>query len=308
MSWNAYELTYRARAPVLLGAQPLGFIQRTRYLAPGWTLWGAITAQLARARLDCRAPADETPIASYYQQVGDFVAINVLTSYAAILTEGEPALPHFVQGEWHYGALSQAAFEARYLTSLGGTAVAPATSTAEVGALRETEALSARDRLTGEPVRWRFTLYLRHPWRDPPSIVRDLSEPDLLAVLEHLMLGADRGYGLGWLERESVTESTTAHGDAWPRPLGWEPGQPLQAHVPLSHLANLSVRGSVETIPRRWWSNLADDKTSDGVGPGQRLRTEWLYTPGSLVEDANWRPVIGQRGVWMREEAHDAAR
>ena len=117
MAWQAYHVTYRAQTPVALGAYRFGFIQRTRYYAPGWTLWGAITAQLTRALLP-RATGDD------YEEVGGFVAANLPTSYAYVLVEGQPAWPHYEEGQLRYGPLIAAEFEARFVASYGQTAVA----------------------------------------------------------------------------------------------------------------------------------------------------------------------------------------
>ncbi len=298
MAWVAYELTYRAASPVLLGTHLFGFIQRTRYYAPGWTLWGAITAQLTRARLAKAEGAD-------YEAVGKFVCHNVLTSYAAILVDGQPlALPHFKDGDWWYGNLRAADFEARYVTSLGQTAIAPTTVTAETGSLHEAEALAAHDLKCGQRVHWRLTLYLRQPWRCLPTALCGLTQDDVRGALHILTLGANRNYGLGRLELDGSSEALCVCGDEWPRPLGWSQGQPTQAHVAWGDLDGHVVRGNVEAVPWRWWSNAKQG--DDGWGAGQQVRTRLFYAPGARVEGESWQPVVGPQGVWQTEGAvHD---
>jgi hypothetical protein len=296
MGWHAYTLTYQARAPVLLGGHPLGFIQRTRSYAPGWTLWGAITARLTRARLARAGPAD-------YKVVGQFVMDNLPTSYAHLLVGDEPARPRYdEQGRLSYGPLSAAHFEARFLASLGQTAVAPSTLTAEVGALHETEVLTAHDQETGQPARWRFTLYVPQAWHHCPARLGGIAVEDVLDVLETLTLGADRGYGLGRLERVEVREPEEAGDGARPRPLSWD-GRTLNAHVPLEDLTGDRVRGKAVAIPWRWWQN----ERGSAWGPGQRRQVRLFYAPGSRLHRPEAAPAIGRRGIWRIGEGHDAA-
>lgn len=294
MAWQAYTLTYQAMAPVLLGTHPLGFIQRTRYYAPGWTIWGAITARLTRACLP-RATGED------YETVGGFVRENLPTSYAFLLVDGKPAMPHYENGALHYGDLAAADFEARFLASFGQTAVAPATATAQTGALHETEVLAAYDRQSGERVRWQFTLYARQPWPDPPPPMQGLTLQAVLDALETLTLGADRGYGLGRLVRVEEQGPQEAQGEGWPRPLNWAAGQPLQAHVPYGEVSGDQVRGSLEAIPWRWWQN----EPAGAWGPGQKLQVRLFYVPGNEIKD-EWQPVIGPLGIWHQEGWQDA--
>ncbi len=293
-SWQAYGLTYKAQSPVLLGRHPLGFIQRTRYYAPGWTLWGAITAQLTRACLPKATGKD-------YEAVGRFVAENLPTSYAFILVDGKPTWPDFIDGRLHYGPLAAAEFEARFVTSWGQTAVAPGSLTAQTGTLHETEALTAHDLVSGERVRWRFTLYVRQPWQGVGSTLKDLKLEDVLAALKSLTLGADRGYGLGRLEREGESELQPVKGREWPRPVEWDPAERvLRAHVPLEDIPGEAVQGRAEPIPWRWWQN---SPSKDGWGPGQLRDLQLFYRPGSQVELETWEPVVGPRGIWSKKRS-----
>ena len=199
MSWQAVTLTYRARSPLLLGRYPLGFIQRTRTFIPGWTLWGALTATLTRA---CFPQAD----GARYEAVGAWVEHNLLTSYAYLLVEGGLAAPHFRDGGWYYGPLQATQFEARFVTSLGQTAVAPGSLTAETNTLHETETLSPYDLATGEPARWRFTLYQRgseEVSQSEDEMLAALTPAALLAALRTLVVGA------GLLVHLRIDELTT---------------------------------------------------------------------------------------------------
>ena len=296
MGWQAYTLTYRARSPVLLGDHPYGFIQRTRLYAPGWTLWGAITARLTRALLP-RAAGPE------YEAVSAFVADNLRPSYAFVLMDGKRNFPHYRDGRLRYGSLSAAEFEARFLASLGQTAVAPATVTAHSGALHETEVVTAHDPVTGQAVQWQFTLYVRQPWLAPPQALAGLAPGDVLSALSGLSLGADRGYGLGRLELEGHPDGPhpVKGGEAGPYPLEWAPkAQTLCAHVPLDALPGDSVRGRAEPIPLRWWQNAPGGPW----GPGQKAQVLLFYAPGSIVEKGGWQPIVGRYGIWESSNGH----
>jgi hypothetical protein len=273
----------------------LGFIQRTRTYAPGWTIWGAVTARLTRARLARADGAD-------YQAVGQFVIDNLPTSYAHLLVGDEPARPRYDErGRLRYGTLSPAAFEARFLTSLGQTAVAPSTLTAGVGTLHETEVLTTHDQETGKPARWRFTLYAAEDWHDCPAQLRGITIDDVLEVLETLTLGADRGYGLGRLRRDEVQGPLEAGDGERPHPLSWDgERRTLDAHVPIEDLLGNQVRGEAVAVPWRWWENERDD----AWGPGQNRTVRRFYAPGSRLDAEDRTPVVGPRGIW-RFEADD---
>ncbi len=290
MGWQTYTLTYRARSPVLLGDHPYGFIQRTRLYAPGWTLWGAITARLTRALLPRAAGPD-------YEAVGTFVAENLRTSYAFLLVDEQRAAPRYAAGRLHYGPLPAADFEARFLASLGQTAVAPATLSAHTGALHETEVLTSHDPVTGEAVRWQFALYAQQPWRDLPASLDGLTTGDVLFALSELSLGADRGYGLGRMTLEGAADGPhpVEGEETGPCPLEWDPqGRTLAAHAPLDALPGDRVRGRAESIPWRWWQN----DPGGAWGPGQRSQVRLFYVPGSIVEAQGWQPVVGPYGIW----------
>ncbi len=325
MTWEAYTLTYQAQSPVSLGAYRFGFIQRTRYYAPGWTLWGAITAQLTRAALS-RATGDD------YETMGRFVAANLPTSYAYVLVDGEPAWPHYdEQGQLCYGPLTAAEFESRFVASYGQTAVAPGTLTAHTGTLHETEMLSARDHLSGEPVHWQVTLYVCQPWQTPfppqvggdrggaafpPTVGGDRegaafpprvggdrggaewepTVPEVLDSLKILTLGADRGYGFGRLRQVKKEVPKEAGDGPWPRPLDWDGSRTLRAHLPLGALPGRRVRGRAEPISRRLWQN---DPAEGPWGPGQRREVHLLYAPGSRVKEPGWQPAVGPLGIWL---------
>lgn len=297
MSWQAYTLTYRAASPVALGAYKFGFIQRTRYYAPGWTLWGAITAQLTRAAFAGAAGDD-------YETVGRFVADNLPTSYAYILVGGQPACPNYRAGQLCYGELTAAAFESRFVTSFGQTAMAPATLTAHTNTLHETELLSPYDLgsdplHSGEPVRWQFTLYARQPWQNAPAALDGKSVQDVIAVLDPLILGGERGYGFGRLVQTDCAPAQPCGGAEWPTPLDWcAETKTLRAHVEIDTLKGLAIAvyGQIEPVARRLWQN--EVKQDGAWGPGQRRKVHRLYVPGSRIE-GEWTPAVGPLGLWQ---------
>lgn len=285
--WKTYQLTYRARSPVFLGGRTFGLVQRTRYYAPGWTLWGAITVRLTQFLLSRSQQVN-------YESIGKFVAENIRTSYAYLLVEGKKAHPWYSNGELRYGALSASQFEARFITTFGQTAIAPSTGTAHTATLRETELLSAYDLKTNKPVQWRFKLYLRQPWHNPPAPVT----PEKIKIaLTELTLGGARKYGLGWLEQvEWKEEQSPPSCPAGPTPWDWDRKKGiLLAHVPWEPNLSNQVRGQVEPISWRWWQGGLNQKQ---WGPGQKVLTAIFYTPGSIILDETWQPYIDRYGLW----------
>lgn len=291
--WQAYTLTYRAESAVLLGRALLGMIQRTRYYAPGWTLWGSITARLTRTLLNGATGAE-------YESVGAFVRDNLATSYAWVLADGEPSYPHYVAGRLYYGSLPAAEFEERYISSLGKTAVEPATMAAARGSLHETEVISGADLKMGEPTRWRWTLYVRQPWLSQPACLpEDLTVGQVLDALRSLSMGAEQSYGLGRLTREGDPTVADVGTEARPRPVMWQASAPIRAHARLGQ-DGPEVRGYWELVELRHWLN---GNQAKAWGPGQKRLVEALCAPGGEITDKAWQPEIGPYGIW--EKAKD---
>lgn len=314
VGWKIYKLTYRAHSPVLLGDHPLGFIQRTRWFIPGWTMWGAITARLTRQFWQKASPTE-------YQQMGSFVENNILTSYAGILIDNEIALPHFKNGEWMMGAHTFQQFEARFLASGGHSAIQPGSLTAETGSLHEKEVLAAYDKKNGKPVLWGVYLYVHDEWAFGLEAQHAFQNLDWIpdevpGLLETLFVGADIDDGLGILKQDPSAENNKQVGSSsleWPRPEDWKPWVEkdkqygiLCAHVPMKELESndLSVYGQWETITRRIWRNVNDTK---GWGPGQQIETQCYCCPGSITVSAGWQPVVGPKGIWMKEKEHNVS-
>lgn len=297
MTWHAWKLTYRAMSPILIGDQLFGSIQRTRLYIPSWTLWGAITARLTRAWFSS-ATANE------YDQIGKFVANNILTSYAGIRIgeNDEGALPNF-NGKWKMGIISQPEFERAYLSSIGHTAVAPGTMTSEPGALHETEALMPFDH-SGKPVFWQFSLYIRQPWDSSGQDLLQKTMADVMTVVENLVVGAERGYGFGHLKivpRRDIHNPVKILNQDWPEPNDWRDSI-LRAHVPVDDLKGIVVEGKTEWITRRLHQM---DLDTGAWGPGQKIETREYYCPGCRIKNGEWRPTVGPYGLW-RKEGFDA--
>lgn len=287
MTWQAWKLTYQALSPTLVGGLRFGFIQRTRYYVPGWTLWGAITAALTRAFY---TQAD----AKKYQCVGSFVEQDLLTSYAGILLDGEPALPHWGdEGRLKMGTLGLPQFEARFIRSSGQVGLEPATQTAAQGQLHETEVIVDFDPQTRTRVQWQFTLYLR----DGALAAMNWTEDEVRQAIRQLSVGGDRTYGLGsWLASDPPAREPVS-GDAWPIPLDWNPEEKImRAHVPVEELQGIEVYGRAETISRLVWQNAE----TGPWGPGQRIETGTYYLPGCYLKEGDWQPIIGPKGIWLR--------
>ena len=312
MNWKACELRYRCLSPLFLGERKLGFIQCTRLYIPGWTLWGAITANLTR-RLYPYADAEA------YRRVGEFVEQNLPTSYAWIMENEKKLFPEFLAGEkgrpggWYYGSLPENRMEALFLGSYGQNSVDPATLTSETGQLFETEYINAFRKGSSASLEWGFTLYIRQTWNTADERLKALTLEEILKAIEQISVGGERKSGFGRLKMVndlSEINPQDNNDDEWPAAQDWKIKKDeenpektfgtLFTHVPLNQITGEYVRGSAAPVTRRVWRNSPGEE--GGSGPGQRVVTELYYLPGSRVYDDGWNPLVGPQGVWIRKE------
>lgn len=194
MVWSLYCLVWQVEAPLHIGVVPAGMLNRTRLYVPARTLWGALTAELARTK------AVSFP---EYQQIGEKLQRETRLSYLYPAEEiggkWQVWLPRYqgdaglvweredgrVEVEWR--------FRMRLLNARPGTAIEPESDTAAEGTLREFEVISPY-------------------WRDEDSVPRPVAlvgyifcrDGELLQELEKvrvLWVGGDSRYGLGRLKQ-----------------------------------------------------------------------------------------------------------
>lgn len=288
MSWQRYQLVYKALSPVHIGYHTLGMIDRTRYYIPGRPLWGALTADLTRRAMRA-AQIDYRP--ELYEGVGSFVRENAILGYFYLAQDpGEPFFPCFTGAGLHYGPLPLREFESRFVRSLTSTATEGDTWTAADGSLHEIEYLIPQTP-DGE-VYFVGNLYLRQR-PDPgqvPSVLRNLPEltEAVLGALGEMCTGGERKYGFGRLRLVDLSTPSVVDSPH----LVLKAGDSLPAHLAGEEL-DVEVWGEVEPLVGREW----DSTSTDREGAGQRVSSALVcWIPGSVVQE--WLEVrVGAFGV-----------
>ena len=255
MSWTLYRWVWRIRSPVHLGISPAGSLARTRLYVPARTLWGALTAELTRARAD-----DRTLTSEDYIQMGEWLQKSTRFSYLypaqKIGDEWVAWLPqyHDRDGEkektglvWQREdgglALGDREFRTCLLGTHASTAINPYSDTAEEGTLRETETILPQ---------WRNS---RHKHPDGPVafvgyvFCRDESLWQNLCEIKEIWVGGDSRYGFGCLSQEE----TTSVSSFWGREINVGEGNPVvKTSVLLAHSIvtneNQAFKGSMEVL------------------------------------------------------------
>jgi len=201
MAWQAYRWIWRLESPVHVGLSPAGSLNRTRIYIPARTMWGALTAVLARQTASGAWPN--------YQGIGKDLQEKARFSYLypaeQVSGQWQPWLPRYEEGQglcWQRqdggDPLSDRIFRQRLLATHPGTAIDPASDSAAGGTLREVE-------------------YILPRWRDTATLValvgyvflRDGNDPHGLKDVEELWIGGEGRYGFGCLRRVRLD------GDLW---------------------------------------------------------------------------------------------
>ncbi|MEN4006627.1 MAG: RAMP superfamily CRISPR-associated protein [Methanobacteriaceae archaeon] len=128
--WKCYELKFKAKSPIHIGyGSRLGIINRTRYYIPGKTIWGAVTAILARKLMDNYNK-------ELYEIVGDLVKENLIFSYFYPSREETVFYPNYTTEGFGFGSkdyekfvLAKEEFEKEFITSYISTALEKSSKT-----------------------------------------------------------------------------------------------------------------------------------------------------------------------------------
>ena len=124
MSWECYELKYKAKSAVHIGyGSQLGIVSRTRYYIPGKTMWGAVTAVLSRRIMGSYD-------AEIYRRMREFVKHHLIFSYFYHVKGADVLYPNYTEegfgfgskGEWDF-VMNKEEFEKEFVTSYVSTAL-----------------------------------------------------------------------------------------------------------------------------------------------------------------------------------------
>ncbi len=287
MSWKIYSWVWQLLSPVHVGTTPAGSLNRTRLYVPARTLWGALTAQLARKEAG-DAPPD-------YGGTGERLSEKCRFSYLfPAQKEGERYLawlPRYEDAEgrglvWHRednegNKKADREFRLWMLTVRPGTAISPSTDAALEATLREYELLAD----------WSFWGKQKVP---QPVFLKGYvfcREADVEAEvleMEELFLGGDTRYGLGRVRR--------VHLDGQPpegffgKPLDLSNREPmvstdtLLAHAAVQEVANTGLSGAREQLVE--WDN------------GQLKAGPLAWVPGSRTQSDPLKWKIGEGNLW----------
>ncbi len=214
MRWALYRWTWQLKSPLYVGMLPAGSLNRCRLYVPARAVWGAVTAEVARATVGSRFPN--------YPNVGDQVRKFVRFTYLFPAEKDRGSwhawLPRYEQKEglvWQREdndslRISDREFRMRLVSTRPSTAIDPATDTAAEGSLRETECMNTTWRewesLPRGPVGLAGYVFLSSEIDQMLQITLD--ELELIAV------GGDIRYGLGRLERAAKQPDKALFGSA----------------------------------------------------------------------------------------------
>lgn len=289
MRWELFRWVWQLDTPLYVGMSPVGSLNRCRLYLPARTLWGAVTAELARIE----GEADSLP---NYEETGEELRRRVRFTYLypaeRIMEEWRPWLPEYTNGkgllwlpELTSGAVtdpqSDREFRRSVLSTRAGTAISPRRDAAEEGSLRETECIQTRWKRLGGPVASPVAM-LGFFLTQHEEIKRRLEK------VQTVFAGGDARYGLGRMRRIGFEEAESVFGLSVLRD-GQEP-QVRTSRI-LAHARAREMRGGLECLAGRDYAN---------PGKVHEIGTT-LWTPGSTTQEgdvAAWS--LCTDGTWQR--------
>lgn len=259
MTWLLYRWTWQLESPLYVGMPPAGSVNRCRPYVPGRAVWGAVTAELARAQAQSGFPEYE----KVGSQLRDHVRFTYLFPAERVGEEWFAWLPRYVPEQglvWEReGAgdqrLSDRRFRMCLLSTRPSTTIEPSSDTAAEGSLRETECINTRWRdgngRPGGPVALVGYVFLHE------GLDQELRT--CLEQLHAMVVGGDTRYGLGQLRRIGKTGATSVFG--YRAELGnADPeieAERILGHADLSADASNDLRGEMELV--RGWDHGKSD-------------------------------------------------
>ncbi len=296
MTWSLYRWVWQLQSPLFAGVPPAGTLNRCRLCIPARTMWGALTAEVARLRKG---------VFPDYEVVGQEMKERVRFTYLypaeRVRGEWRAWLPCYKEDKglcWRQEnsndrsePLSNRAFRMRLLDARPGTAIDPDTRSAADGTLHETECIQPywRDGTSpNSPVAMVGYVFVRS----------DDSLWDEIGKLDTLFVGGDTRYGLGHLRRAGWVEAENVFGMRTYLSDGDFPI--VESDCVFAHSVGICcMKGALEVLAG--WDRPSDDRLL-------LIHPNPLWVPGSACANSGGKTkwAIDAGGIW-REQARQTA-
>lgn len=284
--WAAYRLRFELLTPMHIGWRKVGNLQQTRPYVLSRTLWGALTARLAR---EAGATGDKR----LYKKIGEKLEKELRFSYFYLIDQIKTDLNCLnASGGWPWHIKGNnnddpGLFDWKYLNSYGGSPITEQQVTEE-GGLHETEHIMPFTRegkrvyLVGQVFeRKKHSTYISN-WKK--SITR-------------IQLGGERSYGWGKIAlAEKIVETDNLFGaslklDSVDPEVVIPANSFITSHVSLDEAASPEgFEGRIEMLAGR----LTAEANKYGRNYASLLP---CWTPGTrVVEEKNF--FICSKGIW----------
>lgn len=292
--WTAYRLTLKLLTPMHIGWRKVGNLHQTRFYVPARTIWGALTARLAR----------ETE-AKDYAEIGRQVNDNLRFSYFYFIDQPEAELNCcYSTGGWPWSVNGQdkanaSLFEWKYLNSYAGSPITER-QVAEEGGLHETEHIMPFTR-EGKQVYLTGWVFERKQldesianWKEAIIRIQLGSErsygwgrvaPPDKDVLKNMLIETKKMFGAN-LELDNDNPEVVLPKDAF-----------ITSHVDANELIPDDFEGRMEMLAGRL--------TTDAARYGRNFTPLTpCWTPGTGVKKEK-RFAIGYNGIWCICEGYN---
>lgn len=296
MNWALFRWVWQLEGPLYVGMPPAGSLNRTRLYVPARTLWGALTAELARRET---AQGKEPQ----YQLVGECLKKDYRFTYLFPAQKIGAAwmawLPRYERGLcWQredatVPFVNERSFRRRLLSTRPGTAIDATTDAADEGTLRETECIQTRwrnDRGQDEgPVAMLGYVFIRVRKAKAKAKDKYPSERMRLDSIDTLFVGGDTRYGLGRLRRASFE---LADKNAFGQQVTLDQADPIVntssvwAHARAASVESGALLSGALELVSGWDCGAIRSLDS----------TEPMWQPGSALTASEW--TINPDGTW----------
>jgi hypothetical protein len=309
MTWDIYQVIFKAAAPIHIGYRQIGILNTTRYYINGRAIWGAITANLTRTLKINPSPGD-------YLDIGKSVKENIRSTYFFPSVEYIMS-DYFVEcksmklyammpryndkNELIIGKCSKEDFEQKFIGSYTSTALSDGSGTAEEGSLHEIELIM--DKMKNEeeivPVYWSGYLFVNCGIYNKSLIE---------TTLKNISTGGDRNYGFGKMEllsfeiinpdlsgKRSVFSGSGISVDNNLNMM-LNSNVAVPGHVDINGFDSISYTGTMEPVVGLMWGY--EDNSKKGAGQ-QISKADLCFVPGTRFKSL-LNLHIGEYGIWKK--------